>query len=146
MECWLGLQSGAPQILGSRHRASDDLVERVAPKSIWPDEVKRVGRAQLGAIRSGGRSQTRVESTKVAGDDHQGERGLSTAKRKQPGLEDWVTRKAVSAREWLVRKSLEIDGLAGAKRQPHEDGQDRLLKRLRDSGGWEPAAEAEPPD
>ena len=87
-----------------------------------------------------------MEITKAAGDNHQGERGLSTAKRKQPGLEDWVTRKAESAREWLVRKGLEIDGLAGAKRLPLEDGQDGQLKRLRDSGGCEPAAEAKPPD
>ena len=57
-----------------------------------------------------------------------------------------MTRKAASAREWLVRKGLEIDGLAGAKRLPCEDGQDGQLKRLRDSGGWGPAAEAEPPD
>ena len=53
----------------------------------------------MGEIRSGGRRLTRVEITKAAGNDHQGERGLSMAKRKQPGLEDWVTRKAVSARE-----------------------------------------------
>jgi hypothetical protein len=110
------------------------------------DEVLRVGRLRRGDISPGGRMQTMVEVTKAAGDNHRGERCLSTAKRKQPGLEDWVTRKAVSAREWLVRKSLEIDDLAGAKRRTREDGQERLRKRLRDSGGWEPAAEAEPPD
>ena len=145
MECWLGLQSGAPRSLDSRHKASDGLVERGAAKS-WRDEAKRFGRAQLGVIRSGGRRMTNGVITKAAGDTHQGERGLSTAKHKQPRLEDWVTRKAASAREWLVRKGLEIDGLAGAKRLPRDDGQDGPLKRLRDSGGWDPAAEAEPPD
>ena len=145
MECWLGLQSGIPRRLDSHHKALDGLVERGAAKS-WLDEAKRFGRTQLGVVRSGSRRRTDGVIIKAAGDNHQGERGLSTAKRKQPGLEDWVTRKAASAREWLVRKGLEIDGLAGAKRLTREDGQDGQLKRLRDSGGWEPAAEAEPPD
>ena len=77
---------------------------------------------------------------------HKVVRGPSTAKRKQPEDETWVTRKAVSAREWRLRKDLEIDGLTGVKRRTLGEEQEERSKRLRDSGDWGPAAEAEPPD
>ena len=57
-----------------------------------------------------------------------------------------MKRKAVSAREWRVRKDLEIDGLTGVKRRTLGEEQEERSKRLRDSGDWGPAAEAEPPN
>ena len=73
----MGLQSVAPRSSDSCHRVSDGLVERGAAKS-WRDEAKGPGRTLLGEIRSGGRRPANGEITKAAGDNHQGERGLST--------------------------------------------------------------------
>ena len=125
MARWLGLPVGAPGNAVAGH--------------CGPAESTIIG-------RHGRRGHTGTTASRLVESGHKVERGPSTAKRKQPGDETWVTRKAVSARDWRLRKELEIDGLTGVKRRTLGEEQDERSKRRRDSGNWGPAAEAEPSD
>ena len=58
----------------------------------------------MNAVRHWRRGHTGPTASRLAESGEKVERGPSTAKRKRPGEETWVTRKAVSAREWRVRK------------------------------------------
>ena len=74
------------------------------------------------------------------------ERAVSTTKRKQLGIGDWITRKTVGPRKKLVRVETEPAGELGVKRRWEEYDAEMPGKRMRESGRWEPAADAEPPD
>ena len=73
------------------------------------------------------------------------DRAPSTAKRKQIGSGDWIARKTVGPKRKRVRVETETAGEVGLKRCWVEDDAEPG-KRMRDSGRWEPAADAEPPD
>jgi len=75
-----------------------------------------------------------------------GERAVSTAKRKQMGIGDWCARKTVGPKKKLVRVETELAGELGVRRRWVEDDAEMPGKRMRESGRWEPAADAEPPD
>ena len=105
MARWLGLPGGSPVNVVAGHSGP-------AESTI--------------AIRHGRRGRMGMAATRLVEGGHKVEHGPSTAKRKQPGEETWVTRKAVSAREWRVRKDLEIDGLTGVKRRTLGEEQEEI--------------------
>ena len=74
------------------------------------------------------------------------ERQKGTLKKKREDLSDWRTREASWPTERRVGKRIAIEVAAGVKRVAAVEEAGRHRKRIRDSGGWEPAADAEPPD
>jgi len=73
------------------------------------------------------------------------ERQKGTLKKKREDLSGWLTRGTSWPTELRVGKRIAIEVAAGVKRAAVEEAGIHK-KRMRDSGGWEPAADAEPPD
>ena len=66
-----------------------------------------------------------------------------TLKKKREDLSDWLTREASWPTGRRVGKRIAIEVTAGVKRVAAVEEAGIHRKRMRDSGGWEPAADAD---
>jgi len=133
-------------------RVVEQLSERegklIAPRVVASDRAEHVDAEQGCECVSMGAEVVLVARSEGAAAHslRAGERAVSTAKRKQMGIGDWITRKTVGPREKPVRVVTESAGELGVKRRWVEHDAEMPGKRMRDSGRWEPVADAEPPD
>jgi len=133
-------------------RVVEQLVERerrsIAPRVVVSDQAEHVDAEQRCERVDMGTEVVPVARSEVAAANslRAVDQAVSTAKRKQMGIGDWITRKIVGPRMKLLRVETESAGELGVKRRCVDDDAEMPGKRMRESGRWEPAADAEPPD